>query len=221
MSLLTDILVWSNANLLPWQRDALRRLFQYQECSSQDSDDLYAMLKSARGLPDPQNRQPSPLAAEHLPVRSSGADVVVLNALRELKNVNRIADGEKLTFGPKGITIIYGGNGSGKSGYSRVLKRACKMRRQYSRLRATIDRIIQDVVFNGVLHRYRDRISIDRLDGVVGFTGSEFREIERLHKACCGVIDSHDASSVKNESVPTAKQLGQDIEDVRGDCKSG
>ncbi|MDF0643471.1 MAG: AAA family ATPase [Nitrospira sp.] len=128
MSLLTDILVWSSANLLPWQRDALRRLFQHQECSSQDIDDLYAMLKSARGLPDPQNRQPSPLAAEHLPVQSAGAGVVVLHALRELKNVNRIADGEKLTFGPKGITVVYGGNGSGKSGYSRVLKRACRAR---------------------------------------------------------------------------------------------
>jgi len=125
MSLLADILGWSSANLLPWQRDALRRLFQHQECNSQDIDELYAMLKSARGLPDPQNRQPIPLAAEHLPVQSAGVGVVVLNALRELKNVNRIADGEKLTFAPKGITVIYGGNGSGKSGYSRVLKRAC------------------------------------------------------------------------------------------------
>ncbi len=128
MSLLTDILVWSSANLLLWQRDALRRLFQCQECQSQDFDDLYAMLKSARGLSDPQHRQPIPLAAEHLPVQSAGSDVVVLNGIRELKNVNRIADGEKLTFGPKGITIIYGGNGSGKSGYSRVLKRACRAR---------------------------------------------------------------------------------------------
>ncbi|BFU90994.1 MAG: hypothetical protein NTAFB01_21810 [Nitrospira sp.] len=128
MSLLTDILVWASANLLPWQRDALRRLFQYQECNSQDIDELYAMLKSARGLPDPHNRQPIPLAAEHLPVQSVGAGVVVLNTLRELKNVNRIADGEKLTFAPKGITVIYGGNGSGKSGYCRVLKRACRAR---------------------------------------------------------------------------------------------
>ncbi len=128
MPLLTDILVWSSANLLPWQRDALRRLFQHQECQSKDIDDLYAMLKSARGLSDPQNRQPIPLAAEHLPVQSTGAGGVVLNAVRELKNVNKIADGEKLTFGPKGITIVYGGNGSGKSGYSRVLKRACRAR---------------------------------------------------------------------------------------------
>ena len=95
-----------------------------------------------------------------------------------------------------------------------------QMRRQYSRLRATIERIIQDVVFGGVLQRYRDRISIDRLKYVVGFTESEFREIDRLHRACCEVIDAHDVSSVKNEPVPTAKQLGKDIADVRALVKA-
>ena len=74
-------------------------------------------------------------------------------------------------------------------------------------------------MFNGVLHRYRDRISIDRLNVVVGFTESEFKEIERIHKACCEVIDSHDPSSVKNDPVPDAKQLGIDIADVRGVVK--
>lgn len=128
MSLLTDILAWSSAYLLPWQRDALRRLFQFQECTPQDFDDLYAMLKSARGLPDPQGRQPIPLALEHLPAQSAGTGIVVLTAIRDLKNVNRIADGQKLTFGHKGMTVIYGGNGSGKSGYARVLKRACRAR---------------------------------------------------------------------------------------------
>ena len=94
------------------------------------------------------------------------------------------------------------------------------MRRQYNLLRATIERIIQDVVFNGVLHRYRDRISIDRLNHVVGFTESEFKEIERVYGVCSGVIDSHDPSSIKNNPVPTAKQLEVDIADVRGIVKA-
>ena len=94
-----------------------------------------------------------------------------------------------------------------------------KIQRQYSLLRATIEHIIQDVVFNGVLHRYRDRISIDRLNVVVGFTESEFKEIERVHKACCEIIDSHDPSSVKNDPVPDAKRLGIEIADVRGVVK--
>lgn len=128
MALLADILVWTTTNLLPWQRDALRRLFQQTELSTQDFDDLYAMMKSAQGLPDAKDRQPVPLAKEHLPADPSTSEPVILKAVRDLKNVNRIAEGQQLDFAPKGITVIYGGNASGKSGYVRVLKHACRAR---------------------------------------------------------------------------------------------
>jgi len=128
MSLLDDILAWANAELTLWQRDAVRRLFQKQDLGSQDYDDLYAMLKSAHGLPDPQKRQPVPLAQEHLPAHTGSTTPVILRDMRDLKHVNRIAPGQKLEFTPTGITVIYGGTGSGKSGYSRVLKRACRAR---------------------------------------------------------------------------------------------
>jgi wobble nucleotide-excising tRNase len=45
-----------------------------------------------------------------------------------LKNVNAIPDGSILKFGHQGLTVVYGENGSGKSGYARVLKRACSAR---------------------------------------------------------------------------------------------
>ena len=54
----------------------------------------------------------------------------------------------------------------------------------------------------------------------MGFTETEFQEIQRLYKVCCEVIDSHDASSVKNESVPSPKQLGIDIGSVRALVKT-
>ena len=128
MALLTDILTWSSINLPLWQRDALRRLFQKQSLDLQDMDDLYAMLKGGHGIPDPQNRQPAPLAQQHLPAQPTTASPVLLLAMRDLKNVNRIAPNQKLNFSPSGITVIYGGNAAGKSGYSRVLKRACRAR---------------------------------------------------------------------------------------------
>lgn len=128
MSLLDNILSWATSELKPWQGDALRRLCEKQDLDPQDFDDLYAMLKSAHGLTDPQNRQPVPLAKEHLPSQGGGATPVVIQAMRDLKHVNRIASGQQLKFAPKGITVIYGGNASGKSGYSRVLKRACRAR---------------------------------------------------------------------------------------------
>ena len=58
------------------------------------------------------------------------------------------------------------------------------------------------------------------LSGSWALQNLQLKEIERLYKACCEAIDSHDASSVKNESVPTAKQLGQDIRDVRALAKA-
>jgi energy-coupling factor transporter ATP-binding protein EcfA2 len=45
-----------------------------------------------------------------------------------LSNVNALAPGERLSFGKAGLTVIYGDNGAGKSGYARVLKQLCRAR---------------------------------------------------------------------------------------------
>jgi len=127
MALLEDILGWTQSSLTPWQRDAARRLFQQQNLPEKDFEELYALLRAAHGLPAPAGLVAVPLAAEHLPAKSGG-NALVLEAIRDLKFVNRIAPSQTLKFSPKGITVIYGGNGSGKSGYSRVLKKACRAR---------------------------------------------------------------------------------------------
>ncbi len=41
-----------------------------------------------------------------------------------------------------------------------------EMRQQYDQFRATVERVIQDVVFNGVVKRYRDWIRVDRCHGL-------------------------------------------------------
>jgi uncharacterized protein YeeX (DUF496 family) len=128
MSLLSEILDWS-IDIPPWQRDALRRLFQYEDLTENDYDALYAMLKTEHGIPDPHNHKSVPLAPEHLPSNTT-EDRAVLKSMQDLKHVNRINSEKPLTFSKTGITIIYGGNGSGKSGYSRVLKQACRARDQ-------------------------------------------------------------------------------------------
>ena len=56
------------------------------------------------------------------------APVSLVN-LRHETGVNALAPGQELDFGgPTGLTVIYGDNGSGKSGYSKILKRACRSR---------------------------------------------------------------------------------------------
>ena len=129
MSVLQEILTWSTSLPL-WQSDAIRRLFVNADLSDEDMDDLFALLKSEHGIPDPKGRAPVQLDAADIPVAAAPGIKVTLRALKDLRNVNRIADKQRLPFCPTGMTVIYGDNGSGKSGYSRVLKRACRARDQ-------------------------------------------------------------------------------------------
>lgn len=127
MTILQEILKWSQG-LPAWQSDALSRLLSKQTLTTDDLNDLYAMLKSSHGIPDPAGRTPKPLSADQIPAPVPGSTHVVLVDMKNLCNVNAIAEKKKLEFGPTGLTAIYGGNGTGKSGYSRVLKRGCRAR---------------------------------------------------------------------------------------------
>src|SRR5688500_12838970 len=117
MTILQEILVWSQS-LPAWQSDAIARLFIKQKLSTQDIADLYALLKADQGIEDPDGRVAKRLKADQIPSGPSKTSHVELLAIKNLENVNAIAEKHRLPFGPKGLTIIYGDNGSGKSGYS-------------------------------------------------------------------------------------------------------
>ncbi|HAN49110.1 MAG TPA: ATPase, partial [Nitrospira sp.] len=129
MSILQEILGWTQG-VPAWQSDAAARLLAKQTLNAEDLDDLYALLKMAHGIPDPKNRTPKPLASDQIPAPVKASTHVELLAMKNLQHVNAIAENQYLSFGSGGLTVIYGDNGSGKSGYSRVLKRACRARDQ-------------------------------------------------------------------------------------------
>ena len=130
MALLNDILTWTES-LPAWQRDACRRLLQKEEgLDEADHSELYALLKKESAIEIENDVDAVPLAYEHLPAELTPGETVILVALRELENVNQIPKDHTLAFSETGITVIYGGNGSGKSGYARVMKRACRARDQ-------------------------------------------------------------------------------------------
>ena len=130
MALLNDILQWTESLPL-WQRDACRRLLQ-KEAGLEEADhsELYTLLKKENGLELDSALEPVPLANKHLPAELAPGETIILVALRDLENVNQIPNDQALTFSETGITVIYGGNGSGKSGYARIMKRACRARDQ-------------------------------------------------------------------------------------------
>lgn len=129
MSILQEILGWTQG-LPAWQSDAVARLLAKQAHTADDLDDLFALLKVAHGIPDPKDRKPTPLTADQIPAPVKVATHVELRAMKNMRHVNAIAENQHLPFSATGMTVIYGDNGSGKSGYSRVLKRACRARDQ-------------------------------------------------------------------------------------------
>ncbi len=129
MSILQEILIWSQG-LPAWQSDAIARLLAKQTLETDDLDDVFALLKAAHGIPDPKGRTPKKLTADQIPAPVQDATYVELLAMKNMRHVNAIAENQRLAFGKNGLTVIYGDNGSGKSGYSRVLKRACRARDQ-------------------------------------------------------------------------------------------
>ena len=128
MALLDDMLAWSAKELRDWQSDAVRRLFQKVTLDDSDYAELLLMLKASRGVSVENVPKAVPLAAEHLPSLGPAGNPLVLEALHSLKHVNRLADAQRLVFLPNGLTVVFGENGAGKSGYSRVIKSACRAR---------------------------------------------------------------------------------------------
>ena len=131
MAVIDEIAKWASTELPPWQSDAVRRLLTQDSLSATDEQELLLMLKAQYKLlaPGETASTPQPLDPASIPGTQAASQRVTLLEMKDLTNVNAIPPGSRpLTFGDKGITIIYGDNASGKSGYARVLKKACRAR---------------------------------------------------------------------------------------------
>lgn len=131
-----EILAWSQ-NRPAWQRDALRRLLLKGSLDDVDVSELATLCKDS-SLPG------VPLTEDHVGAQQKDAPSVSLKSVRNARNVNALAEDQTLTFIGKGLTIIYGDNGSGKSGYVRVLKKACRARMLRGREEAILPNVYED-----------------------------------------------------------------------------
>lgn len=123
-----DILDWSNTKLTPWRQDALRRLADLSTLTVQDHQDLLNMVKEKAGFTiTPKPPAPAPLTKAHLASSVSGTPIKI-KAIRNVRNVNRLVPSAGLQFNSAGLTVVYGRNGSGKSGFVRIFRTACRTR---------------------------------------------------------------------------------------------
>ena len=124
MNVLNELLDWSTDRPL-WQRDALRRLVTLGNLSTVDIEALTTICKSEHGLAG--NSDVEPIAKDHIQTYTKGRRDIKLLSLNHKQGVNALATNQTLSFGPQ-LTVVYGNNAAGKSGYIRILKTACKSR---------------------------------------------------------------------------------------------
>lgn len=122
-----DILSWS-AGLVPWRKDALRRLACSSTLPDSDREEIYALVKKKAGFtlatePPP----PDPLTKSHVSSALVGPPIE-LKKIQNIQHVNQLVPSASLKFLPGGLTLVYGLNGSGKSGFVRIFRTACRTR---------------------------------------------------------------------------------------------
>lgn len=121
-----DLMGWA-AEQPNWVQDSLRRIAVAADHSlePEGADCILDNVRAAAGA----GSSPHPMTAidaSHLGGGSGDARRTVLAQLGPVQNIDRLAGGQKLRMGGVGITLVYGENGSGKSGYTRIAKRLCR-----------------------------------------------------------------------------------------------
>jgi hypothetical protein len=107
-----------------WQGELIRRVYERGAVQEQDVADGVKMVRQSEGLEAADGPVPAPLRP--IDPQNTAADPSVrLLGVSDLVSVNRLPRGARLRFAELGLTVVYGENGSGKSGYCRVIKAAC------------------------------------------------------------------------------------------------
>ena len=127
-----DILEWS-APLPRWQSELLRRVLRGKQLTTEDVSEL-AVAAVAEN--EQQASSYAALSEADLPSVATSGEQRVLVSVGQVRNVNALRPDQTVKFGPQ-LTIVYGDNAAGKSGYCRVLKKVYRAR--------VVDDILGDV----------------------------------------------------------------------------
>lgn len=118
--ILTSLLQWSET--LPfWEQAALDQIISGRPFLDEDYDALIQYLLEDKQLREKTSTRPELSYLKATNEKSGDAkETIKLLSISNLTNINALASNQKLTFHDQ-LTVIYGDNGSGKSGYARVI----------------------------------------------------------------------------------------------------
>ena len=121
-----ELLTWAKETLDPWQHEALRRILNSGSLTEQDYADILQRAQFDLEIAVPPGPLPNvALTPADLPAAPALSGRVYLKAVKDLQGANALKPGQQIIFGQH-LTVLYGENASGKSGYARVLKKVAR-----------------------------------------------------------------------------------------------
>ena len=107
-----------------WLQIAATRLLQKAELTDEDIAEITALCRQEAGGKLPKETHSFPASAFY----QGAAGTLRLCSISDVEGINALAPKKPLEFGKGNIAVVYGHNGSGKSGYVRLLKHVCGAR---------------------------------------------------------------------------------------------
>lgn len=139
-TLAADLAEWFRERPL-WVQDAARRLLENGDVGAKDLEELLILCKAEAGVPvDTSVEITAVPPGEDAFASKTKAFSLRLASVSDLVGMNALGPRKPLQFGDAPLTIVYGTNGSGKSGYMRVLKHVCGARAKGDLLPNVFDR---------------------------------------------------------------------------------
>mgnify|MGYP000883123224 FL=1 len=101
-----------------WQRNLIQRVVRNQVIDNSYIEQLVDLLVANKTVAP----ETPTLTIDELPQGGDTKESIAICSVGDLQGVNALLGGQTLEFSSTGMTIVYGDNGSGKSGYARLLK---------------------------------------------------------------------------------------------------
>lgn len=185
-----------------WQQRVLARIASGETISETEYEEI---AKSLFKKP-PIAPEGGWLASVTAPQSTNDEPVRIL-AVKGVSNVNRLAENQELTFAPHGLTVVYGNNGSGKSGYARILQSMVRARHRAD--------ILPDVFAESPGERSGEvtfRVAETEYTSALGATTDTALGRVALYDEHCG--DTYLNSEAEISYRPSAVQLLDDLSTV-------
>ena len=205
-----DVLEWGTG-LPRWQQELLRRVLPERELATSDIEELAeAAVAESEQQPSPYR----PLSVVDLPAVAASDAAMALLGITKVRGVNALKSDQHLMIGPQ-LTVVYGDNGSGKSGYARVLKKVYRAR------------VVEDILGNlsaeqpslepsgatFILARPDgEKVPVDWTDGATGLNLGRFAVMD---PACAGTYIRGGALAVGPSGIDVPRRFTEELDRVK------